>query len=267
MKTNLDAEDKSKIGVYILHNPKTDQLYVGSGILGPRKKVHETLLENNKHWNYKLQNAYNKSPGFEFKAIPVTGRDDAEIRKTALVAEQTVIDLLSTNPFLMNIALHVEAPMTGYKHTPEAIESNRQAALTMWRDPKHRDAIIAAQNAGRDAVPLHEKIATSEKLSMKLIADYASGKRVSTKGQTRSEEFCKERSCLILDKWKDPVYKENQRLGRVGKMIGPNKVAVSVDGVPYTSMTAAAAAHGITKQSVIYRLDSTNHPGWQRTMK
>lgn len=47
-------------GIYALYWWEQDLVYVGlSQNLSNRKKEHFTLLKNNKHTNYKVQNAYN----------------------------------------------------------------------------------------------------------------------------------------------------------------------------------------------------------------
>jgi len=263
MESNID-DDKKKIGFYVIHNPVTDKIYIGSGLLGNRKSTHERMLDRNEHWNYKLQRAYNENPNFEFIGVPVEEGTLDEQRNTALNLEQITINELKGDPSLLNIAMDVERPMTGYKHSEVTNEKNRQSTTKRWQDPEFREKVTAAQREGWSNLSDVDREELKKKRSSKLLDDYSSGKRKSLAGQTRSDEFKEKNSENIKKKWEDPVYRETQRIGRIGKMIAPNKTALMGDGVQYDSMTAAGNAIGVTKQCIMHRLDSPNYPGWFR---
>lgn len=264
MNSLLDSSDKKKIGFYIIHNTKTDETYVGSGVLGTRLNVHKTLLDKNEHWNYRLQRAYNKDPNFDFVAVPVEEGTIFENRELALEVEQSMIDEIKNSPLMLNIATNVEAPMTGFKHTKQTIEKGRQTGIRLWQNPDFRNRVIESIKQTRAKRTDEEITFYNKKLSDRLYEDYASGKRTSTKGIKLSEQFRKERSELVLDKWKDPVFRETQRIARVGKMIGPNKKAIVGDNIKYESLTQAAEKLGLTKAGISYRVDNPKDINWYR---
>jgi group I intron endonuclease len=260
-----DSSQKNVVlGFYVIHNPITDKIYVGSGNLEKRRKTHEYKLNRNEHWNYKFQKAYNQDPNFQFVGVPVEGDTLEEKRKAALALEQITINELKGNPCLLNICMDVEKPMTGYKHSEESIEKNRQAALNLWKDPNFREKNVAAANAGKSAITPERKREISKILSEKISESYAAGNRKSLIGQTRTDEFKERNSNYITEKWKDPTYRETQRVARIGKMIAPNKVSVVGDDIEYESLTDAGRKLGMTKQSIVYRIASDNYPGWYK---
>jgi hypothetical protein len=263
MKTNLTPEDKCKVGIYILHDPATDQAYFGSGVLGDRQKTHLSQLKNGKHHCRKLQRAFDNGAEFDFVGIPV--EDSADVRENRRIAyelEQTSIDEFRGSPLLLNTSMVVDANFTGLKHSEESNETNRQHASKRWSDPVWREKVIAAQNTGKAAMTEEEKAARAAAVSSGLKAVYDSGDRPSNKGQVRSEEFCEQNSAKIKDKWQDPDYRIRQIASRQGKTNEKARIPVMGDGVEYPSLTAAAEALGISKQSITYRLQSETYPGW-----
>lgn len=258
MKSQLSRENRGELGVYIIHNSTTDETYIGSGVLGKRLSKHKYLLENGKHFNYRLQQAYNKNNDFEFIPVPIEGD-----RNNALEAEQSLINEHWGNPLLLNILQSVDQPMTGFKHSEESVEKNRQAALKRWQDPEYYKKVIAAQNAGRAAMTSEEIAQRNAKLSSSLKAAYANDVRRSTAGQVRSEEFCQANSSKITEKWQDPKYRERQRQARIegGNMVRQGKEVLVGDTI-YPSLSDAGKAHGITKQSAGYRIKSDKYPDW-----
>jgi hypothetical protein len=213
VNTTLFEEDRNKIGVYLLHNDETGFGYIGSGVLGSRQRVHDYLLRNGKHWNYRLQKAYNQNPNFEFIAA-VVGDNADDVRREALALEQALIDEHWGDPQLLNLAADVETPMRGYKHRPEDIEKSRQAMLKRWSDPEFRDKVTVAQKNGWQEMSDTRKEQFRKDVSEGLKRAYAGGVRSSNRGQKRSEEFCVQNSRKIAEKWQDPEYRENQRKAR-----------------------------------------------------
>ena len=248
-------KNNDKVGFYILHNPNTDETYVGSGVLDKRKKTHDYFLKNNDHYNYKLQEAYNKDPNFDFVAVPT------ETREEAFDAEQSIINEFKGNPLLLNISLDARVVSVG-KHSDETKEKNRQATKKRWEDPEWRIKVINAQNNGKALMTDEQKLLRKESLVKALKQSHASGTRIPTLGQTRSIEFCEQNSNKIKEKWKDPEYQETQRLARIGKMIGPNKKPVNIDGTQYNSIAEAASAFGMSVPGVMYRLNNDNYTNW-----
>lgn len=113
---------RRKTGVYVLHNPEIDKLYVGStNSLSSRKSAHFRMLKDNNHYNYKLQEAYNESPNFEFVSVQMRTRDEA------YQFEQCILDEFQGVPELLNIASDARAAM--HNVTQETIEKLRQYRL------------------------------------------------------------------------------------------------------------------------------------------
>lgn len=134
MDSNLTDSDKSKVGIYLLRNKDTNEVYVGSGKLNNRFKSHKRELENNNHVNYKLQRSFNKHPDIEFIGSPidVDGLTIEENRMLALSLEQIFIDKLKDNEKLLNIALNVETPTLGLLHTEESKKKISKKSIEMW---------------------------------------------------------------------------------------------------------------------------------------
>lgn len=262
----MSLESTNKIGFYIIHNTKTDELYVGSGVLKKRLGSHRNALVKNKHENYKLQEAYNRDPNFDFIGVPIDEGTPIEQRELALAFEQSTIDELKGNPLLLNIAMNVVKPMTGLKHSEENNKRNSDSALQRWKDPNWRIKVSKSMKDGWDNLSSEEKSLINQNKSFRLKEDYANGTRVSTAGQFRSQDFKNNNSNKIKELWKNPEYRETQLQARVGKMIGPKK-AVIIDGVEYISMTLAAQVTGMTIAGLAYRLDNPKFPNWIKDVR
>lgn len=250
MRSFLDKEDRGKVGVYIAHNAETGYAYIGSGVLGARLSSHSYQLKNNRHPNPKFQEAYNANPNFDF--VPVVIEHG---REAALEAEQSLINEHADNQFLLNIALDVRGTRLGTTHSSETREKISKIKKEQWLNPEYREKTLIAQKAGWDAMSEEDHVVRGSKISESLHYQYASGQRVSLRGQVRSAEFREQTSQKVKDLWQDPAWRSNMLEARKGKVVSPKKRVIA-DGVTYESMTAAADAHGITKQSVKGRIDS-----------
>jgi group I intron endonuclease len=102
-------------GVYKIQNMATGKFYIGSSSVNIfyRFNRHISQLKNNKHFNSKLQNSFNKH-GIDCFELSVL-----EFTADCLNREQHYID--SLKPFY-NIAKVAGAPMAGRKHSKETIE-------------------------------------------------------------------------------------------------------------------------------------------------
>jgi len=90
IESNLTDGDRGKIGIYLLHNKTTNEVYIGSGDINKRNQAHSRNLNKNKHINYKLQKSFNKKPDFEFIGISTEIKElsKKENREIALELEQ-----------------------------------------------------------------------------------------------------------------------------------------------------------------------------------
>lgn len=267
MKTNLEPSEKGQVGIYIVHNPNTDETYVGSGILGIRQKAHEKFLRSGKHWNHRLQKAYNKDPSFEFIGISL-GENAAGVRLEALAAEQAIIDEYWGSPLFMNLARDAET-MSGFKHRADTIESLREITSKRWQDPQWREKTLAAQNAGRASMSPEAREVAARNRATALKEAYETGQRGSIKGQTRSDAFKAHNSQMISEKWSEPEYRAKQMAARTKGVYRDTEMAkpVEIEGVAYSTVSAAARAHGMTKQGVGYRLKTRTFPNWNYVEK
>lgn len=255
------------IGVYKLHNPITGKFYIGSGILEARKKFHFYALSTGKHPNYKLQQAYNEDPNFEFIGTPIdklaTERDN---RNFALNIEQKLIDESINNKKCLNIAIDVDVFYIGRKHTNQTIQKLREAKLRRWSDPIYREMMTKAQRNGWIKISDEKRKMLSDKRSKMLINYYSKIGHSPTKGQVRNEEFKKRNSQIVTELWKDPVFREKIIKARQGKNYIPPGIKVEINGKIYSSIGQAAKDLGMSKPGVIYRLDSDRKKfsGWKK---
>ena len=100
-------------GIYKITIPS--YFYFGSAInFNVRKKAHTYLLKNNRHFNRKMQNAYNKYKQFDFKVIEYVQKNDLYKIEQQYITE----NINNTNCLNLN-------RVTGfgiiYERTPEII--------------------------------------------------------------------------------------------------------------------------------------------------
>ena len=274
---------KESVGVYLLHNPNTDETYVGSGIINERKNLHFRDLKNNKHINKKLQNAFNKDPNFDFVCVETIDRNEA------YEFEQSIIDEFKDSDLLLNIAHDVRGSGVP-KHSEETkklmsknISKTRQSEDFINKTFKNKEwknnlseKVSSTSKKNWENPEFKEKMRCIEKPGNKINSEIAQ-KRKEEKllekknnpniskcfGQKRSEEFSINNSNKIKDKWQDPVYREKQLKAREGKMTS-FKTPIVGDGVIYDSLTSAAQELNISKQSIKYRVNSSNFPNWRK---
>lgn len=261
MKCNLTIEDRGKVGIYMIVNFSTNEVYFGSGNLWSRYKTHLYFLKKKKHENFKLQRAYNRNTDFEFIGIAIQEDTLEESRELAYQLEQIDIDENLDNPGLLNIALSVEANHLGLKHTPETIAKCKEATKKLWQDMEMRKKIIERQNEGRAKMPLEYKRTVMNKCIASRKKYYAEHGH-PTKGQKRSDEFVLKNSETVKKLWSDPEYRKKQSVARKG-ITNPTKCKpVMGDGVLYKSLTDAAQKLGVTKQCIYGRILSPKSPEW-----
>lgn len=248
----------SVVGVYLIHNEETGEGYIGSGVLNQRRNQHFWALRKHVHHNRDLQAAYDRNPNFDFIGVPVDDRLEALQIEAALVVEH------GDNPRLLNLMRDISEANTFLCHNEVSNEKNRMATTERWQDPLWRQKVIEAQRAGKAAMTDEQRAEAARNASEAQKARYAQLECSPTKGQTRSQEFRENNSSNIAALWNDPEYRARQMASRPKGKRNDNglSVAVEVDGVVYPTKTAAANAHGITKQGVAHRLTSDKFPNW-----
>lgn len=260
---NLTPNLKDEIGVYIIQNEDTLETYFGSGVLNKRFVRHAGDLRRGNHENHQLQAAYDRNSNFVFIGLPVAAESREEARALAFQIEQADISENIDNPLMLNISKDVGCNWRDMNHSPETKAVISQRLKDRWQDPAFREKTVTAQNEGRAAVTEEDKIAYRQKLSEAQHARYERIGSSPTKGQTRSEEFCQRNSQYIAEKWQDPEYRAKQCLARQGKENVAARKQVSVDGVIYPSLTAAAQAFDITKAGALGRINSQKNQTWK----
>lgn len=283
MDSNLSDSDKSKVGIYLLRNKDTNEVYVGSGKLNNRLKSHKRELENNNHINYKLQRSFNKHPNIEFIASPidVDGLSIEENRMLALSLEQVFIDKLNGNEKLLNIAMSVDKPTLGTKLTKERKLQISESSKRIWEHlpedkvKQHSEKISKAQKEYWSSLSEEEKYSRTE-----IIRNASIGKELSDehkrkvgdffRGRTLSEDHKDKISNALKNKHKDPkavLNAVNARMEKGSYKANENqKLACShpviIDGEKFPSIKAAAKAKGISDTTVNNRIKDENFTGW-----
>lgn len=269
------------IGVYLFHNVHTGFFYIGSGILDARERAHFGALKKRAHWNPNLQAAFDSDARFDFVGVPVLGESEKSARKLALRIEAELVSENVGNPMLTNIMLTGIATPDSYDHSAEtrAVLSAKQSEN--WRDPKYRERMrialseryedpsvlerhSAAVRAGMANMSLEQRAARAVKSGIGRRNSYEERGGSHLKGTKKSDQFRRHDSDKIKALWQDPDYRSRQleeRRNR-GPVENPNSKRVMVDGTLYRTITDAAIAHGITKQSARYRLSSDTFPNW-----
>lgn len=282
MDSNLTDSDKSKVGIYLLRNKDTNEVYVGSGKLNNRFKSHKRELENNNHVNYKLQRSFNKHPDIEFIGSPidVDGLTIEENRMLALFLEQIFIDKLKDNEKLLNIAMKVDNPTFGTNLSLEHKTKIGKKSKEMWDTMPSEKINIRNEKISKAQKEYWDSLSTEEKNNRTEIIRHASiGRKLSNehkkkvgdffRGKSLSEGHRKKISESLKGKSKDPetISKAvNARKEKGSYKANDNqKLAcshpVSVDGEIYPSISEAAKAKGISHQTALNRIKSENFPG------
>lgn len=283
MDSNLTDNDKDKVGVYLLRNKDTSEFYIGSGKLNNRFKSHQRGLENNTHFNHKLQRSFNKHPDIEFMASPldVEGLTLKENRMLALSLEQILIDENKDNPLLLNIALNVEIPTLGTQHTEESKNKIGDKIKEMW-DTMPTDKINNRNNKiSKTQKEYWNSLSEEEKSNRTEIIRHASlGRILSVEHKNKVGDFFRDRplteehkdkiSKALKDRPKEPDAISNAVNARKAngsyKANEKQKLAcsqpVSINGEMFPSVSEAAKNLGLSHQTTLNRLKSENFPGW-----
>lgn len=263
------AQGDSVVGVYMLHNQETGEAYIGSGVLNKRRVQHFCQLRRNTHGNSLLQDAYNRNSNFEFIGLEVDGESREEARRSALRLEAKLVSEQVDNPFLLNLMRECIDSRMKLSHNEETVANIRARLIEKWQDPQWREKTLAAQNAGRASMSPEAREVAARNRATALKEAYETGQRGSIKGQTRSDAFKAHNSQMISEKWSEPEYRAKQMAARTKGVYRDTEMAkpVEIEGVAYSTVSAAARAHGMTKQGVGYRLKTRTFPNWNYVEK
>jgi hypothetical protein len=245
MNSNLEKEDRNKVGFYLVTNTVTDETYVGSGVLGECLTRHRVGYNTGHHANIKLLKAFKRArDNWEFIAIPIEepGLTREENRLVALDIEQSIInDFYGKTQLFLNIASHVERPRLGLEHSTETKEKISSSHKAYWDGLSDEERYERTKNIG-----------------------------VSNKGNT----YCIGR--VLSDKTKDDIsvsvknyydgLNNDEKSNWLEKIRSANCKSLIIDGVTYDSRTQAANVFGLTKEAIGYRVSSPNFPTWMNAI-
>lgn len=113
-----------KSGIYGIENSKTKEIYIGQAYnIEKRKRVHYSLLKNNKHHNKHLQSSYNKYGKETFKFIVLLYCN----KENMTMFEQLVVDFcIEKNIKIYNFLFKCVDSWFGMNHSEETIKKIKE---------------------------------------------------------------------------------------------------------------------------------------------
>lgn len=272
MSNDRILKNTKGVGVYIIHNPNTGQVYAGSGDLAVRKQKHFRDLANGKegrvnsngfpmkHPNRKLQAAYNADPNFVFLGVPIHERE------AAFDCEQAIIDKFNGNPKFLNMSRDARAGVyeitddTRRKHrereiTSEHREKLRQAGLGRVPTPETIEKLRAA-NTGRIVSDETKNKLKEARTRQVITPEHRAAMSAAAVGKTKTEEHRRNIGIKTQQQWDNPEYRD--------KMRTVNSVQISVKGTTYSSIKDAAKTLGMSVGGLQYKLSNPKETDFVR---
>ncbi len=171
-------------GIYKITCLANKRIYIGSAVdLLKRKQTHFGALRQNKHYNPKLQNAWNKygEETFVFEVlelvliINLTAREQYWFNKLRPFGNQG-----------FNIA-HTAGSMLGVKHSPQA-RANMSKARQGWRPTPEQNERNRQANLGKRNSPEAREKMRQSALGRKLSPEHKEKLRLANLGRKRPLE-------------------------------------------------------------------------------
>lgn len=249
MKKIISEFDKNNPGVYLLHNPNTDETYFGSTTnLNRRANEHNSELNNKKHGNYKLQDAFNKDSNFEFIGVGIRGSDNIiENKLLGLEIEQDLINTFKDNNLLLNIATETENGTLGFRHTEETKKLISQKSKGRIPSEETRKKLSLAKLGNKNGLGYRHTDEAKQKMS---ISNLGNKKAL---GHKHDEETRKRISESHKGKFQSKEHIEKSAEGRT-------KRRVVINETEYQNATVASKVIGITRDGINKRCLSDNFP-------
>lgn len=151
------------IGIYLIKNLINQKIYIGSSQnIKRRFYLHKHYLNQNKHSNQHLQNAWNeyKEDNFSFSIL----EQISDIKQLLQKEKDYIIQYNSTNrEFGYNICEDTMAPMTGRKHTEfskQKMIKSKLANKNSFYGKHHTDEtkdVLRTQMKGRKLQDSHKE--------------------------------------------------------------------------------------------------------------
>lgn len=247
-----------EVGTYILHNPETDETYVGSGILRKRENRHFNTLKAGTHHNHRLQAAYGRNPSFDFVSVPMQNFEEA--RKF----EQALIDENWGNPLFLNLSKSVDEcrPLPDAVVRQKLSEAVRQRLAEGWRP-----AMLGRQHSEETkALYSEQRKGNQHALGSKHTEEWKQSRSQAMlgnqqlRGHVHSEETRAKMSAARRGVPKSPEAILKAATGRT-----QNNVVV--DGVKYLNAAEAAKDLGLSRSGVDKRCASEKFPNYYKIQK
>lgn len=257
-RSDKDEENKnilgSKItGTYVLVHPLTRQFYIGStSDLATRKYKHFWHIKNGSHRNTKIKKAFQQNPtdNIFFFTWATTTRDQA------YDLEQKFLDATINSDKSLNIASDARVNGKGIIISDETRKIKSEISKAIWQNEEYRA------------------------LKSKITKDYFSNpdnkeRMINTlKKVCNTPEYKAKQAANANKQWADPAarIKKSEEVKRYRQ--DPDnckkylaayehlKKPVSIDGVIYPCLQAAADYFKITKANVMARIKSKYKPTW-----
>jgi|ERR1035437_1557518 group I intron endonuclease len=255
--------NKKAIGTYILQNPNTNELYVGSGILEKRKYDHFYELSKGIHTNKKLQEAYNKDPNFNFHGVIMHDRE------LAFTTEQMIMDTVKGNPLFLNIVKNAKYGNTTGHICTEETKAKISTANTGRIVSEETRQKLSETHLGKEYKKGYKQ--TSEHIQKVIDAN---------KGKIISQETREKQRIGNLGKKRSPEAIENMRIAKAGtrpsdetiikmKLAHANrdnifKKKVIINNVEYDSINEASNALNLSRATVRRKLNDDDIPEYKK---
>lgn len=168
-KTGLYQKFKEKCGVYSITCSGNNKIYIGSSVdIATRLRAHFYSLRNNKHYNPKLQNSFNKYGESSFSMFILEECSRDSIREV----EARWIKEYGADTVGLNISQTTDNTNTGFTHSQETrikISKNNARYWLGKHLPPHVVEAARQYNTGRkqspEAIEKRRRALTGRKLS------------------------------------------------------------------------------------------------------
>lgn len=249
----MSISKEKQIATYIIHNSKTNEMYVGSTKdFSSREKQHKKDLKNNTHHNKNLQKAYNRNPSdFDFVAVPT------ETREEAYDFEQLIIDeFFGRTPLFLN--LDNEARAGGIKnYTTEIREKMRLAKIGK---PQSLENIEKRTIGLKNYWGKEENKIKSSELRKKYLKDNPEAIeriRETSTGRIHSPETIEKIKQGNIGKTRSNENIETLRYAHLSQAR-----AVIINDVIYKTISEASRSLNIPVNTIHGRINNINFPDW-----
>lgn len=163
MIKNIKNEEFNKSGIYQIRNLLNNKIYIGSAYnLSDRFNCHKSLLKNNKHGNFYLQQSYNKygAENFQFEVLEII----EEISKIYEIEQNYIDKFYGENCYNINR------------------KTNDYKSLSKYNESRKRQFELVDSEGNRYQFSGYTETARLLGLNFRLLRNLIIGKSMSYKG-------------------------------------------------------------------------------------